>query len=166
MRPIVVMGVSGSGKSSLGQAIAARLGVPMVEGDAFHSPANLTKMRAGVALDDKDRTGWLDALSAELQRHAAGAVVSCSALKRAYRDRLRDAAPGLRFVHLELTPDEARRRVALRMDNHFFQTRLVDSQFEALESPRGESGVLGIDAMLPPDELLRRVLDWTRENAP
>ncbi len=163
MSSIVVMGVSGCGKSSLGQALAAALGWPMIEGDDFHPPANVAKMRAGTPLDDADRAGWLDALGAELQRHPQGAVLSCSALKKAYRERLRAASPGLRFVHLQLDRAAARQRVAQRAGAHYFQSGLVDSQFETLESPQGEAGVLGLDALQPLDPLTRQVLAWHEE---
>lgn len=163
MSSIVVMGVSGCGKSSLGQALAAALGWPMIEGDDFHPPANVAKMRAGTPLDDADRAGWLDALGAELQRHPQGAVLSCSALKKAYRERLRAASPGLRFVHLQLDRSAARQRVAQRAGAHYFQSGLVDSQFETLEPPEGEPGVLGLDALQPLDPLTRQVLAWHEE---
>lgn len=162
---LVVMGVSGCGKSSLGQALAQALALPLIEGDAFHPPANVAKMSAGVPLDDADRSGWLDALGAELQRHGGHAVMTCSALKRGYRDRLRAAAPGLRFVHLELERDEAVRRVASRAGSHYFRPDLVDSQFATLESPRGEPGVFSLDATRALPELCRDTVAWTREAA-
>ncbi len=141
------MGVAGCGKSSLGTALAAALALPLIEGDDHHSVESRAKMSRGIALDDADRAGWLDRLGAELARHAAqegGAVLSCSALKRAYRDRLRAACPGLRFVFLELDRDEALRRVASRA-THFFSSSLVDSQFATLERP---------DPALEPDVLM------------
>lgn len=165
MESVVIMGVAGCGKSSLGEALAAALGRPLVEGDAFHTPASVAKMRAGTPLDDTDRAGWLDALGTELRRHAGGAVLTCSALKRAYRERLRAASPGLRFVHLELSRDEARRRVAARPE-HLFPASLVDSQFDTLESPRGEPGVLSLDATRPLAELVRAAADWMARPAP
>ena len=103
---IAVMGVAGCGKSAVGERIAQALGLPLVEGDEFHPPSNIDKMSRGLALDDEDRAGWLDRLAAELVRHAAGAVLTCSALKRSYRERLRAAAPGLRFVHLALSQEK------------------------------------------------------------
>lgn len=158
---IVVMGVSGCGKSSLGLAIAQALNWPYVEGDAFHPQCNVEKMRAGTPLADADRWAWLDALGAELGRHSQGAVLTCSALKRSYRDRLRAAAPGLRFVHLALSREEAKRRVALR-GGHYFKADLVDSQFDALEDPRGESGVLVLDAGKPISSLAASAVGWLR----
>jgi gluconokinase len=113
-RWLVVMGVSGCGKSSLGAALARELGLPLIEGDDFHPPESVSKMRAGIALTDADRAGWLDTLAATLAAHPQGAVLSCSALKRGYRDRLRAAVPRLLFVFMELSREEAERRVAGR----------------------------------------------------
>jgi gluconokinase len=90
-------------------------------------------------------------------------VLTCSALRRSYRDRLRAAVPGLRFVHLELSRDEALRRVAQRAGRHFFKAELVDSQFATLENPLGEPGVLAVDATLPTDAQTRHVITWTQE---
>ncbi len=157
MDSIVVMGVAGCGKSSLGADLARALGLPLVEGDDFHPHANQQKMRDGVPLTDADRAGWLDALAGELAAAPGGTVLTCSALKRAYRDRLRAAAPGLRFVHLVLTREEAQRRVAARAA-HFFPSSLVDSQLSTLESPAGEPGVVELDATLPPEALLAEAL--------
>ena len=115
---VVVMGVAGCGKSVAGQQLAARLDLPLIEGDDFHPAANIEKMRQGLPLTDADRASWLSQLAVHLAQHPAGAVLTCSALKRAYRDTLRAAAPGLRFVHLALTPHQALERVASRTD-HF-----------------------------------------------
>ena len=164
MDSIVVMGVAGCGKSSLGAALARALGLPLVEGDDFHPEANQQKMRAGVPLTDADRAGWLDALAQRLAAAPDGVVLSCSALKRAYRDRLRAAAPGLRFVHLVLDRDEALRRVASR-PAHLFPPSLVASQFATLESPAGEPGVVEVAATLPPEELTATVLRQLRGEA-
>lgn len=145
---VVVMGVSGCGKSAVGEQLAQALGLPLIEGDSFHPPANIDKMSRGLPLDDTDRAGWLDTLGQELAQRPDGAVLTCSALKAAYRERLRAAAPGLRFVHLALTPRQALDRVATRKD-HFYPASLVDSQFAALEDPTGESGVVVVDASQP-----------------
>ena len=158
---VVVMGVSGCGKSAVGQRIAGALGLPLVEGDEFHPASNIDKMRRGLPLDDGDRAGWLDLLAVELARRPAGAVLTCSALKRAYRDRLRAAVPGLRFVHLRLPQDEALRRVRSR-GGHFYPPSLVASQFEALEDPGDEPGVLGADACLPLDAVAAQAMTWLR----
>jgi gluconokinase len=158
-RHVVVMGVAGCGKSAIGQRIALSLSLPLIEGDAFHPPANIEKMRQGHALQDEDRAGWLDRLGLELQAHPAGAVLTCSALKRSYRDRLRAFAPGLRFVHLALSQEQALARVAAR-PGHFYPPSLVASQFEALEDPVGEPLVLQLDAVQPLDEVAARAADW------
>lgn len=163
MPSIVVMGVAGCGKSSLGAAVAAAEALPLIEGDDFHSAANRRKMAEGTALTDADRDAWLDALAAELRRHPGGAVLTCSALKRRYRDRLRAAAPGLRFVFLDLTQEQARERVAAR-PAHLFPVSLVASQFATLEDPRDEPGVLHLDATLPLPDLGSAVVRWVHES--
>ena len=162
MTSLVVMGVSGCGKSHVGAVVAARLGLPLVEGDEFHSDANRARMRDGIALTDADRADWLDRLGAELRQRPGGAVLTCSALKASYRDRLRSCSPGLRFAWLDLDPPSAEVRVAQRAA-HFFPKGLVATQFEALESPLGETGVLRLDALLPPEALAECVVRWTVE---
>lgn len=156
------MGVAGCGKSSVGAAIAADAVLPLVEGDAHHSAANRDKMSRGIALTDADREGWLDALADELRAHRQGLVLTCSALKRKYRDRLRAAAPGLRFVWLRIDAATALARVAARGDTHFFSADLVDSQFAALEPPAGEPGVLALDATEPIAALRAAVGAWLK----
>jgi gluconokinase len=153
---IVVMGICGCGKSSVGGAVARALCVPMIEGDAFHPAANVEKMRAGHALDDADRAGWLDLLAGQLAAHPGGAVLACSALKRAYRDRLRRAVPRLRFVFLALTREEALARVAGRA-GHFMPPSMVDSQLATLEPPAGEVDVVTVDATDPVATIVARV---------
>lgn len=160
--PVVVMGVAGCGKSTLGAALAQAEGARLIEGDEHHSTANLDKMQRGIALTDADRAGWLDALAAELRAHPRDAVLTCSALKRAYRDRLRAAAPGLRFVFMEIDRAAARARIEARRDSHFFSPALIDSQFDALESPVGEPGVLRVDAQAPLAQLRTEVSAWLR----
>ena len=157
MRHVVVMGVSGCGKSAVGQRLAADLVLPLVEGDSFHPSGNIDKMQRGVALSDQDRAGWLALLGEELARHPQGAVLTCSALKRSYRDGLRAAAPDLRFVYLALSEQDALRRVAGRA-GHFYPPSLVASQFEALEDPAGEPDVIAIDALLPLPLVAERAL--------
>lgn len=156
---VVVMGVAGCGKSAVGGRIAQALGLPLIEGDDFHPPGNIDKMRQGLPLTDADRAGWLVLLGAQLQHHGAGAVLTCSALKAAYRDSLRVAAPGLRFVHLALNQDESLRRVATR-PGHFYPPSLVASQFDALQDPAGEPGVLVLDATQPLDVLAAKAVAW------
>jgi gluconokinase len=145
---VVVMGVSGSGKTTVGKRLAERLGVVFVDGDDLHTPAARAKMGSGLPLDDADRWPWLDRIAAALVDPAAsgGAVVACSALKRAYRDRLRaGVGPTLRFVYLEASPDLMRARVAGR-HGHYMPASLVDSQFAALEPPVAETDVIAIAA--------------------
>ena len=113
--PVVVMGVSGSGKSTVGAALAARMGVPFADGDDLHPRANRVKMAAGEPLDDDDRRPWLDAVGAWLATHPDGGVISCSALKRAYRDQLRHHAPDTPFLMLHGSPEVIRRRQAGRV---------------------------------------------------
>ena len=161
---LVVMGVAGCGKSSLGQLCAQALGLPLLEGDDFHSASNVAKMRSGTPLSDDDRAAWLDALAAELQAHPQGVGLTCSALKRRYRDRLRAATPGLRFVFLELTQEQARERVAAR-PAHLFPVSLVASQFATLEDPRDEPGVLPLDASQSLQDLGSAVVRWVRRTA-
>ncbi len=131
--PIVVMGVSGSGKSTVGAALAQRLRVPFADADDFHPPANIAKMTAGHPLDDDDRYPWLEAIGEWLAGHCnSGGVMSCSALKRKYRDQLRRHCPGAQFLHLHGTPDVVGKRQASR-PGHFMPASLLASQFETLE---------------------------------
>ena len=159
-RPVVVMGVSGSGKTTVGAALADALGLPFVDGDALHPAANVAKMAAGIPLDDADRAPWLDAVGAVL---AAGpVVVACSALKRAYRDRLRAAAPGLELVFL----DGSRELLASRMTarpGHFMPASLLDSQLATLERPDPDEHSVTVDIAAPVAEivasLMKRITD-------
>ena len=162
---LVVMGVAGSGKSTLAAALAQRLGRAWVEGDHFHSESSRQKMAQGLALNDDDRASWLASLCAQLQLHPGGVVVACSALKRSYRDQLRRASPGLRFAFLGIDKSDASRRVSTR-GAHFFATSLVDSQFETLEPPVGEPGVLLLDALRPLAELQAEVGAWLQQAQP
>ena len=157
---LVIMGVAGCGKSSLGASMARALDMTLIEGDDFHSPANLAKMNQGNALTDADREGWLGRLSDQLQAQPDGVVLTCSALKHAYRERLRKAAPGLRFVFLEISRQQAEARVANRAGQHFFSISLVDSQFATLEVPTGEPDVLTVDALKPLSQLQTEVSAW------
>jgi gluconokinase len=158
------MGVAGSGKSTLGAAVAERMGWPMIEGDDFHSDENKARMRAGVPLSDADREGWLRSLAQELQWRRDGAVLTCSALKCSYRDILRAASPGLAFVFLEISQDEALRRVRAR-GQHFFPPELLQSQFATLEPPLDEAGVLRLDAGLPLPMLVNQTVEWLSGNS-
>jgi gluconokinase len=146
---VVVMGVSGSGKSTIGSMLAERLEVPFVDGDALHPPANVAKMAAGIPLDDADRWPWLDAVGARLAEPPV--VVACSALRRAYRDRLRAAAPHARFVLL----DGPRELLAERMvrPGHFMPPELLDSQLATLERPDPDEHALVFDIVATPADI-------------
>lgn len=164
---LVVMGVAGCGKSSLGALVAQAEHAPLIEGDSFHSDASRQKMRQGVALTDSDRQDWLATLGEQLAAHAGrGAVLTCSALRRVYRDRLRQAVPGLRFAFLDITRDEALARVQARAATHFFSSSLVDSQFATLEVPTGEPGVLRLDATAPLAQLQQEIHAWLNQPLP
>ena len=160
------MGVAGCGKSTVARALAATLGATFIEGDDFHSARNRIKIGRGVALTDADRAGWLDQLAGQLVAQPAGAVLACSALRHAYRERLRAAVPGLRFVFLEIGQALAQERVSDRAGGHFFPPTLVASQFAVLEPPRNETGVLGLDAALPAGLLAARAVEWLCESGP
>jgi carbohydrate kinase (thermoresistant glucokinase family) len=156
--PVVVMGVTGSGKTTVGRLLAASLGYPYVEGDDFHPPQNLARMSEGIPLDDHARSPWL----ADIARRIAapdpddGLVITCSALKRIYREVLRAANPHTLFVHLGLDPDTAGVRVAGR-GAHFMPASLVTSQFETLEPLGPDEPGLTIDATLPPVQIVATI---------
>lgn len=147
MKAVLVMGVAGSGKTTLSQALAGFLVRPFVEGDDLHDGSARAKMAAGEPLTDVDRAPWLDRIAARLAR-GDGPVVACSALKRAYRDRLRQAAP-FALIYCAISPEEAARRLALRA-GHFFPASLLPSQLATLEPPELDEGAFIVDAALPP----------------
>lgn len=159
MSKLVVMGVSGCGKSTLAAGIARALGAELIEGDQHHLPASKEKMRLGIALEDSDREPWLDYLGALMARRKGPAVLTCSALKRAYRQRLRRAVPSLRFVYVEIGEAAAMQRVLDRSD-HFFPASLVADQFRTLESPLGEAGILAVDGLTSTETQLDSVRAW------
>ena len=161
---LVIMGVAGCGKSSLGAAVATATGLLLVEGDDFHSLSSRAKMSQGIALNDADRDGWLTTLGEQLRGHPEGLVLTCSALKRAYRERLRQASPSLRFIFMDIGREQAQARVAARAAQHFFSTTLVDSQFATLQDPTGEAGVLRVDALKPLNRLQLEVTAWLVAN--
>ncbi|MFL1462216.1 gluconokinase [Roseococcus sp. DSY-14] len=162
---LLVMGVSGSGKSTLGALLAERLGLPFADADAFHPPANIAKMSAGIALTDADRWPWLDALGEWLAARQGGGVVACSALKRAYRDRLRAHAPGLRIVHPHGELPLIAARQAAR-EGHFMPPSLMASQYATLEPPAPEEAALVLDVAQPPAALAARAAEWARGALP
>ena len=139
-RRLVIMGVSGCGKSSVGAGLATRLGLNYRDGDDLHPPENVAKMRAGMPLTDGDRWPWLDRVGQVLLAEAP-VIVGCSALKRAYRDRIRTAAGGpVTFVHLAGSQEVIAARMALRQ-GHYMPLSLLDSQFAALEPPAAEEAI-------------------------
>ena len=156
---LVFMGVAGCGKSSVGQAVADALQLPLIEGDTFHSEASREKMRAGIPLTDADRAGWLEELGRQIAAKPEGVLLACSALKRAYRDVLRRHRPDVRFIFLDLDRDAALKRVSER-PGHFFSPTLIDSQFATLERPDGEPGVLVVSALAPLDRIVADLRAW------
>jgi gluconokinase len=156
----VVMGVSGCGKSTVGQALATAQGVPYIEGDQFHPEANVAKMSAGTPLNDDDRAGWLLALQAQVrdaQQRDAGLVLSCSALKRRYRDLLRQGDPALRFAHLSGPKELISARMQARA-NHYMPPSLLDSQFRDLEPLQADEAGITLDIGVAPALLVTRIL--------
>jgi gluconokinase len=153
---VVVMGVAGTGKTTIGSLLAARLGVPYAEGDDFHPPANIAWMSAGTPLTDDDRWPWLDAIGSWAHGRAGlGGVVSCSALKRSYRDRLRAEAPGVVFVHLAGDRSLIEDRMSHRQ-GHFMPTALLDSQFATLQPLQEDEAGVVVDVSGSPEEIAGR----------
>jgi len=162
MADAIVMGVSGCGKTSVGEAVAIAAGAEFIEGDALHPAANVEKMSAGIPLTDGDRWPWLDIVGASVASHSP-AVASCSALKRAYRDRLRSAVGRqLLFVFLRVDRNELESRMIARR-NHFMPASLLDSQLATLEDPAGEPGVLTVDGARPTGSIVTEVIAWFAE---
>lgn len=152
----VVMGVAGAGKTTVGQALAARLGLPYGDADEFHPASNVAKMSAGVPLDDKDREPWLAAIGSWLRARSDGAVVSCSALRRAYRDTLRSHAPRVCFVHLAGSAEVVAERVASRAD-HFMPASLVASQVTLLEPLAPDEEGVTLPLEWPVDDIVTHI---------
>lgn len=157
MHPIVVMGVSGSGKSTIGRALALRMRARFIEGDEYHPPANIAKMSQGTPLNDEDRWPWLETLRGELAesvRRGEPVILSCSALRQAYRDRLGLGLPGITWIYLKGEREALLRNFAKRSD-HFMKANMLDSQLRTLEEP--------VDAIVlpcegPVDELVDRAI--------
>jgi gluconokinase len=155
---VVVMGVAGTGKTTIGPLVADALGVPYAEGDDFHPAENVAKMSAGIPLDDADRGPWLDAIGQWAHgREGRGGVVSSSALKRIYRDRLRTAAPGLVFLHLTGSRELIEERMAERK-GHFMPTALLDSQFATLQPLQDDEAGVAVDVSGSPEEIAARAV--------
>ena len=158
--PVVVMGVSGSGKSTVGAALAQRLRVQFADADDFHPPANIAKMTAGEPLDDGDRYPWLEKVGEWLAGHRDGGVVSCSALKRKYRDQLRAHCPGVEFLYLSASPELIAGRLAAR-SGHFMPAALLRSQFDALEPFGADEAGVTVDAGQGVDAIIDAFVAWS-----
>jgi carbohydrate kinase (thermoresistant glucokinase family) len=161
---LVVMGVSGCGKSTFSKAVSTALGLSLMDGDDLHSAESVTKMQAGIALDDADRWPWLDQIgrylvgSGEQNQQDPGRVVACSALKRAYRDRIRHTAGRVHFIFLDGDNELIRSRMAART-GHFMQLDLLDSQLRTLERPtKDEQNIICVDTVHPVDQLVAQVI--------
>lgn len=152
---ILVMGVSASGKTTLGEGLAEQLGAAFVEGDDLHSHTSVEKMSRGEPLGDADRWPWLDAVAkaVALKRESQPVVFACSALKRSYRDRLRDGLPAMRIVYPDISRELAGERISQRK-GHFMPPSLIDSQFAALEPPTAEERAIRVSAHQSPEEMI------------
>lgn len=157
---LIVMGVSGCGKSTMAAALSQRLGLDLVDGDDLHLPESVAKMRAGIALQDDDRWPWLDRIGHYLSLpHAQGRVVACSALKRVYRNRIREQAGDVCFVFLDGEFDLIQKRMQQRV-GHYMQPGLLDSQFRTLEKPQAdESDVIRLPITEPVQDMVEQALN-------
>ncbi len=157
---VVVMAVSGSGKTTIAEALADRLGWEFTEGDSHHPPANVEKMRAGIPLDDADREPWLRALAAWIaEREQAGAscVLTCSALKRSYRDLLREGHPSVWFAHVTVDADLLRQRME-RRTGHYMPPSLLESQLATLEPLQDDEPGAAVSGGGAPEDVVRELL--------
>jgi gluconokinase len=158
---VIVMGVSGAGKTTIATLLAKRLGVAFEDGDSFHPPANVEKMRAGIPLRDEDRVPWLTAIAeriARLQDEGGHVVIACSALRRAYRDLLvRKGRNAMRFVYLKGDSDLIAKRLAGR-HGHFMPPTLLDSQFATLEEPAPDENAITISVVEPPHRIVEYIV--------
>jgi gluconokinase len=155
---LVVMGVSGSGKTTVGRAIATRAGWSFLDADDLHSPESVARMSAGIPLTDADRWPWLDRVAEWIVARRGGpGIVACSALKRIYRDRLRAADPNLRFVYLKATPEEIANRLAHRT-GHFFPPALARAQFNDLQEPGPDEKPITVPIGQTAEHIVDRVL--------
>ncbi|HEV2186422.1 MAG TPA: gluconokinase [Stellaceae bacterium] len=157
---VVVMGVSGSGKSTVGAALADRLGWIFVDGDSLHPAANVAKMQAGQPLDDRDREPWLTAIAGQIDawiRHGTPGVITCSALRRRYRDRIIGDRADVRLIYLAGTREVIARRLSAR-HGHFMPASLLDSQFATLEPPEIEENAIAVDIDRPIISIVDRIV--------
>lgn len=159
---VVVMGVSSCGKSTVGEMLALKLGVPFMDGDDLHPRANIEKMASGTPLTDEDRWPWLTLVGEWLAGQGDGGVIACSALKRAYRDRIREAAPDVVFLHLHGSRELMGARMAAR-PGHFMPTSLLDSQFATLELLGGDEAGRVFDVSMTPGDITDEAVAWLRD---
>jgi gluconokinase len=153
---LVIMGVSGSGKTTVGEQLAAQLGWPFYDADDFHPPANIEKMSHGIALTDADRAGWLAALSkllSDLNRDGKPGILACSALKDSYRETLKQDAPNVQFVYLKGPYQLILKRLKARK-NHYMRPELLQSQFDAMEEP-GQALIVSVAQ--PPEAIVKKI---------
>ncbi|CAN7460485.1 MULTISPECIES: gluconokinase [Brucella] len=159
---IIVMGVSGSGKSTVGEKLAESLHLPFLEGDSLHPKSNVDKMASGIPLQDEDRWPWLDKIGERMAAAEQGLIVSCSSLKKSYRDRLRAAVSGqLAFVFLDGSFEVLHEHMGHRT-GHFMPVTMLESQLATLESPVGEPLVFRVDVVDPIEEIVAESLEWLR----
>jgi gluconokinase len=149
---IVIMGVAGCGKTSVGEALGHAIGAPFIDGDALHPQSNIDKMAAGSPLKDEDRWPWLDEVGDALANAKTTLIIGCSALRRAYRDRIRDKAGPVIFIHLSGSRELILQRMASR-EGHFMPVSLLDSQFATLEPPQADERFLTVDIDQPLEEI-------------
>ncbi len=163
-RKIIVMGVAGSGKSSVGAALGAAMGAPYIDGDDLHSTVNIAKMSAGIALTDDDRWPWLTKIGQTLHDRPGTILIGCSALKRAYRDLIRKAAGApVTFIHCAGSRALIAERMAKR-PGHFMPTSLLDSQFAALEAPGTDEDAITLDIATPLVDLVAKTMTQLLED--
>ncbi len=154
---VVVMGIAGSGKSAVGERLAAALGAPFVEADIFHSPHNVERMRQGIGLTDEDRWPWLISVcNCALAQHRP-VIIACSVLKRSYRDFFRDRLGAVRFVFLDGSPDLIAERIGNRR-NHFASASLIESQLKALEPPSSDENAVVVDISSSPEVIVASIV--------
>lgn len=158
-RQIVVMGVSGSGKTTVGDQLAERLGLPYHDGDDLHPQSNIDKMAEGIPLSDEDRWPWLELVGQWLAEHPEGGIIGCSALKRSYRDAIRAAAPDAVFVHVHGDFDLLRARMDDR-PGHFMPASLLESQMDTLELLEDDEVGKTFDVQAPVDEITAAAAEW------
>jgi len=156
---IIIMGVSGCGKSTIGETLAEKLSTKFYDGDSYHPQSNIDKMASGIPLNDDDRKPWLEKLASVIQEYPEDTVTACSALKKSYRDIIRTAG-GVRFVFLEGSKETLMERVVERSNNtdHFMPSTLLDSQLSTLEDPSQEEGTITVSITDSPEQIISNII--------